>query len=71
MEGHYRCCLYSGLKISGTNAEVLPGQWEYQIGPSKGIELGDHMWMSRYLLLRVAEHYGVAVSFDCKPVAGL
>lgn len=26
--------------------------------------------MSRYLLLRVAEHYGVAVSFDCKPIQG-
>ncbi len=28
VEAHYRACLYAGLKISGINAEVLPGQWE-------------------------------------------
>lgn len=28
-DAHYKCCLYAGLKISGTNAEVMPGQWEY------------------------------------------
>ena len=32
-EAHYKACLFSGLEISGTNAEVMPGQWEYQIGP--------------------------------------
>ena len=26
MEGHYRACLYAGVKIAGTNAEVMPGQ---------------------------------------------
>ena len=25
-------------------------QWEYQVGPSVGIEAGDHIWISRYLL---------------------
>lgn len=29
MESHYKCCLYCGIQISGTNAEVMPGQWEY------------------------------------------
>ena len=24
-DAHYRACLYSGIKISGTNAEVMPG----------------------------------------------
>jgi len=28
-DAHYKCCLYSGITISGTNAEVMPGQWEY------------------------------------------
>ncbi len=31
VEAHYRACLYSGIKISGVNAEVLAGQWEYQV----------------------------------------
>jgi glutamine synthetase len=25
MDAHYKACLYSGIKISGTNAEVMPG----------------------------------------------
>jgi glutamine synthetase len=70
VEAHYRCCLYAGLNISGVNAEVMPGQWEYQIGPCEGISSGDQMWISRYLMQRVCEDFGVRVSFDPKPVTG-
>lgn len=28
---HYKACLYAGVNISGTNAEVMPAQWEYQV----------------------------------------
>lgn len=28
-DAHYRACLYAGIQVSGTNAEVMPGQWEY------------------------------------------
>ena len=70
VEAHYRCCLYAGVKISGINGEVLPGQWEYQIGPCTGIESGDHCWIARYLMFRVAEDFGVCVSFDPKPIPG-
>ena len=45
-------------------------QWEYQVGPCEGIEMGDHLWMSRFLLHRVAEDFGIKVSFDPKPVPG-
>lgn len=69
-EVHYRVCLAAGLKISGVNAEVLPSQWEYQVGPCLGIEMGDQMWMSRYLMYRVAELFNVEVSFDPKPIPG-
>lgn len=65
-DAHYKACLYAGIKISGTNAEVMPGQWEYQIGPCLGIEIGDHMWMSRYLIQRIAEEYKLTISFDPK-----
>ena len=63
---HYKACLYAGLKISGTNAEVMPGQWEFQIGPCLGIEVGDHMFMARYLLGRVVESFNLSVSFAPK-----
>merc|ERR1711863_179449 len=70
VEAHYRACLYAGITISGTNAEVMPAQWEYQVGPTEGIAMGDDLWMSRFLLHRVAEDFGVVVSMDPKPMAG-
>lgn len=70
VEAHYRACLYSGINISGINAEVMAGQWEYQVGPCTGIDSGDHTWMSRYILLRVCEDFDVNVSWDPKPIPG-
>ena len=63
---HYRCCLYAGIKVSGTNAEVMPGQWEYQVGPVEGIAIGDQLWISRYILQRVAEDFNITISFAPK-----
>eukprot|EP00461_Guttulinopsis_vulgaris_P004806 UN04808 len=68
MDSHYRACLYAGLDIHGTNLEVAPSQAEYQIGPCNGIDTADQLWMSRYIMLRVAELYGVNVTFDPKPI---
>ena len=48
MEAHYKACLYAGIAVSGTNAEVMPAQWEYQVGPTEGIKMGDDLWVSRY-----------------------
>jgi len=70
VEAHYKACLYSGIKISGTNAEVMPAQWEFQVGPCTGIEMGDHLWMARFLLHRVAEEFGAKVSVHPKPIPG-
>ncbi|VDO65838.1 unnamed protein product [Haemonchus placei] len=64
---HYRASLYAGLELFGTNAEVTPGQWEFQLGQCKGIDMGDQLWMARYLLQRVAEQFGVTVTFHPKP----
>ena len=69
-EKHLHACIYAGITISGINAEVAPGQWEFQIGPCVGIDEGDHLWMARYLLDRVAEIHGVTVNIDAKPLKG-
>ena len=45
-------------------------KWEFQVGPCEGIEMGDHLWISRFILHRVAEDFGVVVSFDPKPIPG-
>jgi glutamine synthetase len=67
---HLRMCIIAGVKISGINAEVAPGQWEFQIGPCEGIEQGDHMWIARYLLERVGELFHVSINFEPKPMKG-
>uniref|UniRef100_A0A915MN39 glutamine synthetase n=1 Tax=Meloidogyne javanica TaxID=6303 RepID=A0A915MN39_MELJA len=63
VESHYRACLYAGITISGINGEVMPGQWEFQVGPCEGIDMGDHLWVARYLLHRVAEEFGVIIAY--------
>jgi len=70
IEAHYRACIYAGISICGTNAEVMPSQWEFQVGPCEGITAGDDLWMARFLLHRVAEDFGVVASLDPKPVQG-
>jgi len=70
VEAHYRACLYCGIDISGINAEVMAGQWEYQIGPCTGIDSGDQVWLSRFLLERISEFFSAVVSFHPKPIKG-
>jgi glutamine synthetase len=48
----------------------MPAQWEFQVGPCEGIAMGDHLWMARYLLVRIAEQWGIKVSFHPKPLQG-
>ncbi len=70
VEEHLELCLEAGLEISGINAEVMPGQWEFQIGPKGSPEVADQLCIARWLLHRVAENYGVSVSLDPKPAKG-
>jgi glutamine synthetase len=67
---HYMKCLQAGVKIAGINAEVMPGQWEFQIGPCRGIEMGDHLAIARYIMLRVTESHNCVCSFSPKPKEG-
>lgn len=67
---HYTTCIKMGIKLAGLNAEVMPGQWEYQVGPCEGIEAGDHVVMARWVYLRLMEQQGVDVNFNSKPKKG-
>ena len=70
VEEHLQLCMDAGLEVSGINAEVMPGQWEYQIGPLGPLEVADQMWISRWLLYRISEDYGVSATLHPKPVKG-
>ena len=70
VEAHLEACLLAGLSISGINAEVMPGQWEYQVGPLGPVEVSDQLWVSRWLLHRIGEDHGISVTLHPKPVRG-
>jgi len=77
VDEHTQACLDAGIMIFGTNAEVMPGQWEFQIG-YRGVEgesadpltVADHVWFARWLLYRIGEDYDVIAKLDPKPVSG-
>mmetsp|Transcript_23977 Transcript_23977/g.65804 ORF Transcript_23977/g.65804 Transcript_23977/m.65804 type:complete len:386 (-) Transcript_23977:403-1560(-) len=70
VEAHLEACMAAGINISGVNAEVMPGQWEFQIGPSGPLDVGDEVHLARWLLHRLGEDYGIIVTFEPKPMAG-
>ncbi|GBP02547.1 Glutamine synthetase 2 cytoplasmic [Eumeta japonica] len=58
------------LKFRVPMLRVMPAQWEYQVGPCVGISVGDDLWMSRFLLHRIAEEFGIVATLDPKPMPG-
>jgi len=70
IEEHTEACMEAGLLIEGTNAEVMPGQWEFQIGAADAITVSDHLTVARWLLHRIAEDYDVVISLAAKPQKG-
>jgi len=72
VEMHFMSCLEAGLLLTGVNAEVMPGQWEFQVGGPGGDALtaSDHLWLARWLLYRLGEEEGISATLDPKPVPG-
>ena len=54
----------------------MPAQWEFQVGPVNAPEIGDQLWLARWLLYRLGEDIfigdkrGVSAKLDPKPVQG-
>lgn len=67
MEEFEKRCKAANIEIDGINAEVMPGQWEYQTHPKYPTLAADDLWVTRYILERISEKLGVLVSFDPKP----
>ena len=76
VEKHALACLDADLLLFGTNAEVMLGQWEYQIGyrgfdeDASALKVADHMMFAEWLIHRIAEEYNVVVNYDNKPIKG-
>ena len=67
---HLNACIDAGISICGTNAEVMLGQWEYQIGAGGSLHMSDDLWVARWLLERICENHNLSVSLHPKPVEG-
>ncbi len=77
VEQHARACLVAGIMLYGTNAEVMPGQWEFQIGyrgvdseSADPVNVSDHLWLARWLLYRLGEDFDISARLHPKPVKG-
>jgi len=70
VDNHMEMCIKAGIEITGTNAEVLLGQWEFQVFSNGKLKAGDDLWMARYILLQISEEYGFKIEFHPKPVQG-
>jgi len=70
VEKHLEECLSCGLNITGINAEVLLGQWEFQVFGKGAKDASDQLWIARYFLHRLSEEYNFKVEFHPKPLTG-
>ena len=70
VDEHMQMCLHAGIRITGTNAEVALGQWEYQVFGTGQKGAADDLWMSRYILERLGEQFGFVINFEPKPIKG-
>ncbi|MEX0824795.1 MAG: glutamine synthetase beta-grasp domain-containing protein [Pirellulaceae bacterium] len=70
VEEHLELCLEAGLNVEGINAEVMMGQWEFQIFSKGAAAAGDQVWIARYLLERAAERHDLTINWQPKPVKG-
>lgn len=70
VEEHLDICLEAGLGITGINAEVMLGQWEFQCFGKGAKRACDDLIVARYFLYRISEKYNVLVELHPKPIKG-
>ena len=76
-EQHREACLAADLMYYGMNAEVMPAQWEFQMGyrgikseDGNVLKISDQTWIARWILHRLSEEYNIHISLENKPVSG-
>lgn len=70
VEDHLNQCLRAGISLTGINAEVMLGQWEYQCFGKGAKKAADDLWVSRYLLHRICEKHRIQATLAPKPMMG-
>lgn len=59
----------AGVKVTGSNFEVAPGQMEIQVC-NYGIRAGDDSMALKYILARLGETYNYSIDYSAKPLKG-
>lgn len=70
VDEHTQACIDYDIAICGTNAEVMPAQWEFQIGAKDPLTVADDLIVARYLLYRTAAFFKATATLHPKPVKG-
>ncbi len=70
IEEHLDLCLEAGVGLTGTNSEVMLGQWEFQCFGKGAKRACDDLIIARFFLFRLTEKYNVWVNLHPKPIKG-
>jgi glutamine synthetase len=68
VDEHLDMCLDLGINITGINAEVAIGQWEFQVFAEGKKQACDDLWMSRYILNKLSEKFDYEIEYHPKPL---
>ena len=63
-ECHYKACLFAGIDMRSFCSDKALSEWKYKIGPCETLKACDDLWISRFILHRVAAHFDITVKFE-------
>jgi len=70
IKAHTKACLKAEIPIYGTNAEVMPAQWEFQLNALDPLAEVDYLLLARWLLYRLGEDLNIYIQLHPKPIKG-
>ena len=70
VDEHWDACLAADLGVTGINAEVMLGQWEFQCFGKGALRAADDLIIARFLLHLISEKYNMIANLDPKPISG-
>ena len=70
VDEHFEACVAADIGVTGINAEVMLGQWEFQCFGKGAKRAADDLIMARFMLSLLSERYGFVANMDPKPIRG-
>ena len=70
VDDHLSACVEADIGVVGINAEVMLGQWEFQVFGKGALRAADDLIMARFMLFLMSEDYDIVANLDPKPISG-